>query len=209
MDFRSCPCLTGICLFCNRHYRHKCGIPANFCLVWKKCLRPWNARSFADNSLIYRRKDQWAVFNMPQHALVSILELWRCLCFHAYTPAPQSLMVPLSFPCCLRKETTDCGYRFPRKFWWIISAPLTCFPGTQSPPKREHPSLRNYCYIVDSGNCRVTWLRGLLPLTENKLRGKTQGFTTEEPRHQALFITVGSSIVERKSKQKSKADRCG
>lgn len=48
-----------------------------------------------------------------------------------------------------------------------------------------------------------------MPLTENKLRGKTQGFTTEEPRHQALFITVGSSIVERKSKQKSKADRCG
>ena len=121
-------------------------------------------------------------------------------------PHPQSLMVPPSVPCGLRKETTDCGCRFPRKFWWIISAPLICLPGTQSPPKREHPFLRNYCYIVESGNCRVTWLRGLLPLTESELRGQTQGFITEEPRHQALFITVGSSIVERKSKQKSKAD---
>lgn len=47
-----------------------------------------------------------------------------------------------------------------------------------------------------------------MPLTENELRRQTQGFITEEPRHQALLITVGSSIVERKSKQKSKADRC-
>ena len=127
------------------------GIPAQFCLEWKECLVPWNA----DNSLTFS-KIRWAVFNMPHHAFVSILELWMRLCFHAYTP-PKPHSAP-SFPSALRKETTACGCRFPRKFWWIISAALICLPATQGPPsQREYiPSLRNCCYIVESSNCRVT-----------------------------------------------------